>query len=89
MLRDILFFIDTRTGTDGAGDSGTLDMGSRSSLHTGLHMSEDEHWEMNYHEAAIYLEVSFMHSYLASEFDAMSFELHSMFIYLCNNLLEH
>lgn len=49
---------DTRTGTDGAGDSGTLDMGSRSSLHTGLNMSEDEHWEMNYHEAAIYLEVS-------------------------------
>lgn len=48
---------DTRTGTDGAGDSGTLDMGSRSSLHTGLNMSEDEHWEMNYHEAAIYLEV--------------------------------
>ncbi|KAJ8711256.1 hypothetical protein PYW07_008498 [Mythimna separata] len=46
----------TRTGTDGAGDSGTLDMGSRSSLHTGLNMSEDEHWEMNYHEAAIYLE---------------------------------
>ncbi|XP_060806616.1 two pore calcium channel protein 1 isoform X3 [Amyelois transitella] len=44
-----------RTG-DGAGDTGTLDMGSRSSLHTGLHMSEDEHWEMNYHEAAIYLE---------------------------------
>ncbi|XP_026313450.1 two pore calcium channel protein 1-like isoform X2 [Hyposmocoma kahamanoa] len=35
---------------------GTLDLGSRSSLHTGLHMSEDEHWEMNYHEAAIYLE---------------------------------
>ncbi|XP_060806615.1 two pore calcium channel protein 1 isoform X2 [Amyelois transitella] len=48
-------FIDARTG-DGAGDTGTLDMGSRSSLHTGLHMSEDEHWEMNYHEAAIYLE---------------------------------
>ncbi|KAH9645222.1 hypothetical protein HF086_018267 [Spodoptera exigua] len=48
---------DTRTGTDGAGDSGTLDMGSRSSLHTGLNMSEDEHWEMNYHEAAIYLEL--------------------------------
>ncbi|XP_022831548.1 two pore calcium channel protein 1-like isoform X1 [Spodoptera litura] len=47
---------NTRTGTDGAGDSGTLDMGSRSSLHTGLNMSEDEHWEMNYHEAAIYLE---------------------------------
>ncbi|XP_063368850.1 two pore channel protein 1-like [Cydia amplana] len=45
---------NTRTG-DGGGD-GTLDMGSRSSLHTGLHMSEDEHWEMNYHEAAIYLE---------------------------------
>ncbi|CAH2052637.1 unnamed protein product, partial [Iphiclides podalirius] len=49
-------FIDTRTGTDGAGDAGTMDMGSRSSLHTGLQMSEDEHWEMNYHEAAIYLE---------------------------------
>ncbi|KAL4718638.1 hypothetical protein ACJJTC_014004, partial [Scirpophaga incertulas] len=50
-------FTDSRTGSggDGAGD-GTLDMGSRSSLHTGLHMSEDEHWEMNYHEAAIYLE---------------------------------
>ncbi|CAG9791274.1 unnamed protein product [Diatraea saccharalis] len=48
--------LDSRTGTDGAGDTGTLDMGSRSSLHTGLHMSEDEHWEMNYHEAAIYLE---------------------------------
>ncbi|GBP62933.1 Two pore calcium channel protein 1 [Eumeta japonica] len=47
---------DTRTGTDGAGDSTALDMGSRSSLHSGLHMSEDEHWEMNYHEAAIYLE---------------------------------
>ncbi|XP_028170350.1 two pore calcium channel protein 1-like [Ostrinia furnacalis] len=47
---------NTRTGTDGAGDAGALDMGSRSSLHTGLHMSEDEHWEMNYHEAAIYLE---------------------------------
>ncbi|KAL0868052.1 hypothetical protein ABMA27_008699 [Loxostege sticticalis] len=47
---------NSRTGTDGAGDAGTLDMGSRSSLHTGLHMSEDEHWEMNYHEAAIYLE---------------------------------
>ncbi|XP_053616842.1 two pore channel protein 1-like isoform X2 [Plodia interpunctella] len=46
---------NTRTG-DGAGDTGTLDMGSRSSLHTGIHMSEDEHWEMNYHEAAIYLE---------------------------------
>lgn len=46
---------DNRTG-DGAGD-GTLDMGSRSSLHTGIQMSEDEHWEMNYHEAAIYLEV--------------------------------
>ncbi|XP_049879411.1 two pore channel protein 1-like isoform X3 [Pectinophora gossypiella] len=46
---------NTRTGTDSAGD-GTLDMGSRSSLHTGLNMSEDEHWEMNYHEAAIYLE---------------------------------
>ncbi|XP_060806614.1 two pore calcium channel protein 1 isoform X1 [Amyelois transitella] len=46
---------NARTG-DGAGDTGTLDMGSRSSLHTGLHMSEDEHWEMNYHEAAIYLE---------------------------------
>ncbi|KAL4715303.1 hypothetical protein ACJJTC_010873 [Scirpophaga incertulas] len=45
----------TGSGGDGAGD-GTLDMGSRSSLHTGLHMSEDEHWEMNYHEAAIYLE---------------------------------
>ncbi|XP_037292641.1 two pore calcium channel protein 1 isoform X2 [Manduca sexta] len=49
-------YLDTRTGTDGGGDGGTLDMGSRSSLHTGLHMSEDEHWEMNYHEAAIYLE---------------------------------
>ncbi|CAH2052635.1 unnamed protein product, partial [Iphiclides podalirius] len=47
---------NTRTGTDGAGDAGTMDMGSRSSLHTGLQMSEDEHWEMNYHEAAIYLE---------------------------------
>ncbi|XP_045454157.1 two pore channel protein 1-like [Melitaea cinxia] len=46
---------NNRTGTDGTGD-GTLDMGSRSSLHTGLQMSEDEHWEMNYHEAAIYLE---------------------------------
>nr|XP_032527043.1 two pore calcium channel protein 1-like isoform X2 [Danaus plexippus plexippus] len=46
--------LDNRTG-DGAGD-GTLDMGSRSSLHTGIQMSEDEHWEMNYHEAAIYLE---------------------------------
>ncbi|KAJ2940242.1 hypothetical protein O0L34_g11811 [Tuta absoluta] len=46
---------NSRTGQDGGGD-GTLDMGSRSSLHTGLHMSEDEHWEMNYHEAAIYLE---------------------------------
>ncbi|RVE47915.1 hypothetical protein evm_007429 [Chilo suppressalis] len=52
----MISFPDTRTGTDGAGDGGTLDMGSRSSLHTGLHMSEDEHWEMNYHEAAIYLE---------------------------------
>ncbi|XP_022120037.2 two pore channel protein 1 isoform X1 [Pieris rapae] len=41
---------------DGGGDTNTLDMGSRSSLHTGLQMSEDEHWEMNYHEAAIYLE---------------------------------
>ncbi|XP_013167632.1 PREDICTED: two pore calcium channel protein 2-like isoform X6 [Papilio xuthus] len=40
----------------GAGEAGSLDMGSRSSLHTGLQMSEDEHWEMNYHEAAIYLE---------------------------------
>lgn len=52
-------FADTRTDADGAasGDA-TLDMGSRSSLHTGLHMSEDEHWEMNYHEAAIYLEVN-------------------------------
>ncbi|XP_068623656.1 two pore channel protein 1-like [Battus philenor] len=47
---------NTRAGSDGAGDAGTLDMGSRSSLHTGLQMSEDEHWEMNYHEAAIYLE---------------------------------
>ncbi|KOB76873.1 putative two pore channel 1, partial [Operophtera brumata] len=48
---------NTRTESDGAaGGDGTLDMGSRSSLHTGLHMSEDEHWEMNYHEAAIYLE---------------------------------
>ncbi|XP_047521917.1 two pore channel protein 1-like isoform X2 [Pieris napi] len=46
---------DSRTG-DGGGDTNTLDMGSRSSLHTGLQMSEDEHWEMNYHEAAIYLE---------------------------------
>ncbi|XP_013146637.1 PREDICTED: two pore calcium channel protein 2-like isoform X3 [Papilio polytes] len=46
----------TRAGTDGAGEAGSLDMGSRSSLHTGLQMSEDEHWEMNYHEAAIYLE---------------------------------
>ncbi|XP_047521925.1 two pore channel protein 1-like isoform X3 [Pieris napi] len=45
----------SRTG-DGGGDTNTLDMGSRSSLHTGLQMSEDEHWEMNYHEAAIYLE---------------------------------
>ncbi|XP_013146628.1 PREDICTED: two pore calcium channel protein 2-like isoform X2 [Papilio polytes] len=42
--------------TNGAGEAGSLDMGSRSSLHTGLQMSEDEHWEMNYHEAAIYLE---------------------------------
>ncbi|XP_038214819.1 two pore calcium channel protein 1-like isoform X2 [Zerene cesonia] len=47
---------DSRTGSDGGGDANTLDMGSRSSLHTGLQMSEDEHWEMNYHEAAIYLE---------------------------------
>ncbi|KPI99014.1 Two pore calcium channel protein 1 [Papilio xuthus] len=47
---------NTRAGTDGAGEAGSLDMGSRSSLHTGLQMSEDEHWEMNYHEAAIYLE---------------------------------
>ncbi|CAH4030621.1 two pore channel protein 1-like isoform X3 [Pieris brassicae] len=46
---------DSRAG-DGGGDTNTLDMGSRSSLHTGLQMSEDEHWEMNYHEAAIYLE---------------------------------
>ncbi|CAF4804794.1 unnamed protein product [Pieris macdunnoughi] len=46
---------NSRTG-DGGGDTNTLDMGSRSSLHTGLQMSEDEHWEMNYHEAAIYLE---------------------------------
>ncbi|XP_038214811.1 two pore calcium channel protein 1-like isoform X1 [Zerene cesonia] len=47
---------NSRTGSDGGGDANTLDMGSRSSLHTGLQMSEDEHWEMNYHEAAIYLE---------------------------------
>ncbi|XP_022120038.2 two pore channel protein 1 isoform X2 [Pieris rapae] len=47
--------LDSRT-EDGGGDTNTLDMGSRSSLHTGLQMSEDEHWEMNYHEAAIYLE---------------------------------
>ncbi|XP_072939520.1 two pore calcium channel protein 1-like isoform X1 [Epargyreus clarus] len=47
---------NTRTDTDGGGDANTLDMGSRSSLHTGLQMSDDEHWEMNYHEAAIYLE---------------------------------
>ncbi|XP_026313449.1 two pore calcium channel protein 1-like isoform X1 [Hyposmocoma kahamanoa] len=48
----------TNSRTDGGGGDamGTLDLGSRSSLHTGLHMSEDEHWEMNYHEAAIYLE---------------------------------
>ncbi|CAH4030619.1 two pore calcium channel protein 1-like isoform X2 [Pieris brassicae] len=46
---------NSRAG-DGGGDTNTLDMGSRSSLHTGLQMSEDEHWEMNYHEAAIYLE---------------------------------
>ncbi|XP_050668395.1 two pore channel protein 1-like isoform X2 [Leptidea sinapis] len=49
-------YADTRTGTDGAGDSSALDMGSRSSLHTSMQLSEDEHWEMNYHEAAIYLE---------------------------------
>lgn len=55
---NFVLFADSRTDTDGAaGGDGTLDMGSRSSLHTGLHMSEDEHWEMNYHEAAIYLEV--------------------------------
>ncbi|CAK1552370.1 unnamed protein product [Leptosia nina] len=44
----------SRAGSDG--EAHALDMGSRSSLHTGLQMSEDEHWEMNYHEAAIYLE---------------------------------
>lgn len=48
-----LFKKYTRTGD---GDTGVLDMGSRSSLHTGLQMTENEHWEMNYHEAAIYLE---------------------------------
>ncbi|XP_048482416.1 two pore channel protein 1 isoform X2 [Plutella xylostella] len=45
---------DSRAEADGGGDG--LDLGSRSSLHSGLHVTEDEHWEMNYHEAAIYLE---------------------------------
>ncbi|XP_039751866.1 two pore calcium channel protein 1-like isoform X2 [Pararge aegeria] len=40
---------------DAAGDA-TLELGSRSALGGGLPASEDEHWEMNYHEAAIYLE---------------------------------
>lgn len=36
-----------------------LDLGSRSSLNHSNHehLTEEDHWEMNYHEAAIYLEV--------------------------------
>ncbi|XP_022120040.2 two pore channel protein 1 isoform X3 [Pieris rapae] len=57
VLRDHWYKLKSYSRTeDGGGDTNTLDMGSRSSLHTGLQMSEDEHWEMNYHEAAIYLE---------------------------------
>lgn len=44
-------------GGSGGGGDGTMELGSRSSLHSGLPLTEDEHWEMNYHEAAIYLEV--------------------------------
>ncbi|XP_052739234.1 two pore calcium channel protein 1-like isoform X5 [Bicyclus anynana] len=43
-------------GAGAGGGEGSLELGSRSSLHAGLPMTEDEHWEMNYHEAAIYLE---------------------------------
>lgn len=54
----------TRTNANGDGimdnvRSAVLDLGSRSSLNRSNHehLTEEDHWEMNYHEAAIYLEV--------------------------------
>ncbi|XP_077289206.1 two pore calcium channel protein 1-like [Arctopsyche grandis] len=53
----------TRTNANGDGimdnvRSAVLDLGSRSSLNRSNHehLTEEDHWEMNYHEAAIYLE---------------------------------